>query len=189
MPQWPRRQRFWKDIPPRAMFNLLLAVGLTFSCTGFLGDIVALDRQPFSSALYRGVIDGVTAAAVLAAIARDARWVLLAGLMQIAGGVFLARVAPYPPWAAFTGLTSHQRLQIDSVAGLVVIISGYNAFLVFIGGEGRRQVAVRTELDLAQRIHETLVPAVTASVAGATVHGVSRPSGQVGGDLVDLIRI
>jgi hypothetical protein len=64
--------------------------------------------------------------------------------VQVLGVIFTTHYALHPPWAAFTHLTNKQRLQIDSVAGLLVIISGYNAFIAFIGGEGRRQVERRS---------------------------------------------
>jgi len=45
---------------------------------------------------------------------------------------------------------------------------------------------LRTEIALAQRIHETLVPAIAFSNSLFEVHGISLPSSEMGGDLLDL---
>jgi serine phosphatase RsbU (regulator of sigma subunit) len=187
MLRWPTRQRFWREIPRRGLMKLLLAAGLTFSTMGFLNDIVALDSQPFSSALYTSAIASLTAVSVVLAFARDARWLIAGALIQVGGGFFLAGPAREEPWVGFTWLTSEERLQLDNLGAVVALIAGYNAFIAFIVSEGRRQVAVTAELDLARRIHENLVPSIDREIEGIAFHGVSSPSGRVGGDLVDVI--
>jgi sigma-B regulation protein RsbU (phosphoserine phosphatase) len=87
----------------------------------------------------------------------------------------------------FTTLSRERRLELDSFGALVLIIAGYNAFVVFISGEGKRRAAISAEMKLAHRIHRTLVPDVECRIDSTRFHGFSRPSGQVGGDLVDVI--
>lgn len=189
MALWLQRQKFWRAIPNRALVHLLFAAGLTFSSMGFLSDIVSLAHQPFSSALYGGAITALTVVCIVLALARDARWLAAGLVLQIAGWWFVAGPARHAPWVGFVGLSTETRLQIDSAGALLAVISGYNAFIVFISSEGQRQAAVTAELTLAQRIHQTLVPEIRAEIGTTAFHGLSRPSGQVGGDLVDVIEL
>jgi len=186
---WFQRQKFWRAIPNRELIHLLFAAGLTFSSMGFLSDIVSLSKQPFSSALYSAAVSGLTVVCIVLALARDARWLAAGLLLQVAGAWFIAGPARLAPWAAFAGLSTETRLQIDSAGALFAVISGYNAFIVFISRAGQRQAAVTTELALAQRIHQTLVPEIRTAIGPTAFHGLSRPSGQVGGDLVDVIEL
>lgn len=189
MPRMPRRQKFWAQIRGGAFVTLLCAVGLTFASMGFLNDVTAIDRQPFSSAFYRSLITGVVAVTVIVAVARSYWWFVPAFLVFVAGSVFLEGPARHEPFVAFLGVTPQVRLQIDSALAVLAVISGYNAFIVFITREGRRQVASTTELELAQRMHRSLVPRIDASIGPVRFHGVSDASGPVGGDIVDVVEL
>jgi len=48
--------------------------------------------------------------------------------------------------------------------------------------------AAHTEIELASRIQQQLVPPIQATVGSFEAYGVSLPSGTVGGDLIDLIQ-
>jgi phosphoserine phosphatase RsbU/P len=187
--RWSDLKRFWRQISPRAFAIFMLTVGVTFSSMGFLGDIVALDKQPFSTALYGATVSGCGAMAFAAAFTRNMRWLILAIAVQVGGGWFLAGPARNPPFARFTELSTTERLRYDRMGAVLAVFLGYNGFLYFIGGEGRRWIAVRAEMDLAHQIHQTLVPGIDQTVGRTEFLGVSQPSGQVGGDLVDLIEL
>ena len=58
-------------------------------------------------------------------------------------------------------------------------------FLIFIQYEGRHSVRIETELSLAHSIQQTLVPKITIENARYEIYGVSVPSDEVGGDIVD----
>ena len=119
MAWWLERQKFWRAIPNRELLHLLFAAGLTFSSMGFLSDIVSLSKQPFSSALYSGAVSGLTVVCIVLALARDARWLAAGLLLQVVGAWFIAGPARLPPWAAFAGLSTETRLQIDSAGALL----------------------------------------------------------------------
>lgn len=171
------------------MVTLLCAVGLTFASMGFLNDVASLDSQPFSSAFYRSLISGVTAVTVVLAVARNYTWIVASVLFFVGGTFFLEGPAREAPFVAFQGVSTQTRLQVDSALAVLAVISGYNAFIVFITREGRRQVASNTELDLAQRMHRSLVPPIDCAIGPTQFHGVSNASGPVGGDIVDVIAL
>lgn len=187
MARGPKQREFWSQIRGGALATLLVAVGLTFSTMGFLTDVTSLDSQPFSSAVYRGLVSGLSAIAFLLAVARSYAWLLVFAVINGMGVWFLAGPALGPPFAWATTLTPEVRLQIDSLAAMLTLLAGYTAFITFITRDARRQVAMRTELALATEMHSTLVPRIDSTVGHCRFHGVSEASGQVGGDLVDLV--
>ena len=76
---------------------------------------------------------------------------------------------------------------MERVAGAIFIAAGYLFFFSYIRGEGVRGIRLRTEMSLARRIHETLVPAISKSTAFLEVLGSSSPSSEMGGDLIVLL--
>src|SRR4029077_168918 len=54
---------------------------------------------------------------------------------------------------------------------------------------GARYFRAHAEIELAHDIHNLLVPRIDARVGRFTFCGVSLPSGEVGGDLVDLVEV
>jgi phosphoserine phosphatase RsbU/P len=95
----------------------------------------------------------------------------------------------------FTRLNSHslptsgevQRwLSLTSEVTIALIAIGWALALHFINKEGERFFRVETEMRLAGEIHRALVPNVDRQIGKYEFCGVSLPSGQVGGDLVDL---
>jgi hypothetical protein len=185
--RWYRHQRFWRQLPLPSFLLFLAAVGVTFASMGFLGDIVALDEQTFSSALYAAAVSSLGAMAFAAGFTRSLVWLIPAVAIHVAGGWFLSGLAHETPWAGFAGLETAQRLQYDRLGAMIAVFLGYNGFLGFIGREGRRWFAVRAEMNLAQEMHHTLVPAIDRTIAGTAFCGQSQASGKVGGDLVDVI--
>jgi hypothetical protein len=92
---------------------VLIAVTLTFSTMGFLTDITVMDEQPFSNAVYSGVISGLTATTVLLSIARGYVWLLATAALQLVSFWFLHGPALEPPFVFLAGLSHEARLHID----------------------------------------------------------------------------
>lgn len=72
------------------------------------------------------------------------------------------------------------------VCAIVAIIVGYIAVINFVRREGSRYFRIQTEIELAREIHRSLVPTFERKLAGYEIFGASVPSGEVGGDLVDI---
>jgi serine phosphatase RsbU (regulator of sigma subunit) len=69
---------------------------------------------------------------------------------------------------------------------MLAIALGYGCFLYSSITAGRRNFREHAEIELAAEIHHVLVPAIDAKVGGYEFYGRSLPSGEVGGDLIDL---
>ena len=79
------------------------------------------------------------------------------------------------------------RLRLDAVGIMTCMVVSYTAFVRFTGTAGAQYLQTRTEIRLASEIHAVLVPRLSKTVGQYQFYGVSRASGDVGGDLVDLV--
>jgi sigma-B regulation protein RsbU (phosphoserine phosphatase) len=59
--------------------------------------------------------------------------------------------------------------------------------MLFIQNEGRHAIRIQTELAIAQSIQQTLVPVIDWRSSRLEIYGISLPSAEVGGDLVDVV--
>jgi len=59
----------------------------------------------------------------------------------------------------------------------------------FIQNFGRHAVRIQTELSLAHGIQQTLVPLIDLRSTRVEIYGVSLPSTEVGGDLIDVVSL
>jgi serine phosphatase RsbU (regulator of sigma subunit) len=89
----------------------------------------------------------------------------------------------------FHGLsaTPPGRLFIDGAGAIAMLLAGYSLFIHFINSSASRYLHVRTEIELARDIHRVLVPPVERRIGDVEFYGCSFASGEVGGDLVDVV--
>jgi serine phosphatase RsbU (regulator of sigma subunit) len=169
-------------LPARQLIPFWLAVGLTFASLGFLIDVIARGRSaPLILAL-----NVVFAAAVPGALV----WGRMAGRRRI----LLPVVAIYLAFTLFATRVVHNlpeapvgRLPLDALGAMAAIMSGYLLFIYFINTSASRYLRVRTEIDLAREIHRVLVPPIDRRIGDVEFYGVSFASGDVGGDVVDVV--
>ena len=83
------------------------------------------------------------------------------------------------------GLLQRQ-LSLLGLGAIGSIILGYFLLILFVGRLGKSYFRVQTEVKLAGEIHAALVPAIEKRIGQFEFYGLSRPSGEVGGDLVDV---
>lgn len=79
-----------------------------------------------------------------------------------------------------------RQLEILAVIGIVFVVLGYALFIVFFARQGARYFRMQNEIAMAGEIHRALVPPIHKTTPSFEIYGVSLPSGEVGGDLVDL---
>jgi sigma-B regulation protein RsbU (phosphoserine phosphatase) len=82
----------------------------------------------------------------------------------------------------------HSRLAFDGMAIIFSITVGYVCFVYVSIKEGRRYFRVHAEMALAAEIHHVLVPAIDTNAKDFDFCGSSLPSGEVGGDLIDVFQ-
>jgi serine phosphatase RsbU (regulator of sigma subunit) len=156
-----------------------------FAPTGLLGDLSSLGGNSFSRLMASVAFSGGIAVAYLVAIRRP-RWVPAVIALQLIITLQFDRwfgaVGP-----GLSGPALRDRMLADVNAATVSIIVSFILFASVLRLEGTRYARARTEIALARDIHRLLVPQVSKRINGFEFRGLSVPSGDVGGDLVDLV--
>ncbi len=199
---------FWKSLPTRSLLKLLTAVFVAFSGFGFLNDILFLASSFASSSIWfiddllsfsyqrpwqyfciLVVFSGAVGVGWAFCLIRNLKYVPLVIAFQILFFPALLRILPLEAFsearAMFDPQTLASRLALDGVGSGAAIVLGYVLFIRFIQTEGLEQLRLRTEIALAQEIHESLVPPISVQTDRLVAYGKSMPSGEVGGDLID----
>jgi serine phosphatase RsbU (regulator of sigma subunit) len=183
-----KRRSFWSSVPPRGHALILAAAFATFAGIGFLTDILSIGRNPLPIAFVIAGLSGAFAVFWALTIIRSAKFLPLAVALYLfmfwLNENYETRGLSFDP----AGLAAVVvRVKIDAAAVIIAVSVGYALFIVFIAVEGRRYMRAHTEVALAQDIHRHLVPSIDRTVGRFECFGMSLPSSEVGGDLVDVV--
>jgi hypothetical protein len=189
-----RAKSFWKTLPRGSFLLFLLGVFFLFITVGFASDIAEMGRQPGLRLALSLLISGLFP--VLYAVAGFAlRKQFWKGFLPLFAVHFtlmnvLPRMLPAPPQPAQMDAAEiarlHDRLSFDGLAIVLAVGLGYTCLLYVTITQGRRYFRAHAEIELAAEIHQVLVPAIETKIGGYEFYGRSLPSGEVGGDLIDL---
>lgn len=187
---------FWRSMSRSSMAMFVGAVFFTFATIGFITDMQNVGRLPLAGLVAAVVLSGVPAVGyALTGILADG-WkqrALFTGIAvtQLALFLLLFRVfpmAPRPQSLDRTGQRALQQRLVWSGMGCIVSISlGYTLFVFLMNREGARYFRWKAEVDLAAEIHRQLVPPIALRAGAYEFFGSSEPSGEVGGDLIDVV--
>jgi hypothetical protein len=183
-----------RRFPRGSILIFLVGVFFLFSTLGLASDIMSMGRQTILHFVLGLLLSGFVAMVYATAgfALRQHFWkaffpILIIQLVLIN---LLARALPNLPYPTHMDATDIARLQsrlnLNGIAMMVAIAVGYLCFLLVTITEGRRYFRVQAEIDLATEVHHILVPAIGARLGNFEFFGCSLPSGQVGGDLIDL---
>ena len=185
--KWPLTpyELYWRTVPVRRLVPLLLAVFCLFGMIGCFADLLDFGRKPLIPVFVWSLFSGLIAVVAILAFFRDRRWMVGAAVFWLAGSALVAqllrRLGPY------SHPTPEYGVRVATVACNVLSFGVYVFFMRFIQNEGTRAVRMQTELALAQGIQKTLVPAIEWRSNRLEIYGISIPSAEVGGDLVDVV--
>ncbi|MGH9511121.1 MAG: PP2C family protein-serine/threonine phosphatase [Terriglobales bacterium] len=172
----------------------MLGVFFIFSTIAFTNDIMDMGREPAFRFALSFFLSGAFAVSYAAAgfILRKQMWKAFLPLFAVQFFLMgtLAHLLPDTPQAIPMGASDIARLQsrlaLNGVATIVAIGLGYGCFVYVSIVEGRRYFRVHAEMTLATEIHRVLVPVIDMKIGNFDFHGRSLPSGEVGGDLIDV---
>jgi serine phosphatase RsbU (regulator of sigma subunit) len=85
------------------------------------------------------------------------------------------------------GVPRDSGINFSATCIMTLVITSYIFFVAYMRSEGKETFRLANELALAHGIQKTLVPPVSLRAACFEVYGISYPSEQVGGDLVDAL--
>lgn len=179
------RKAFWKNLPPGSYAIVLAAIFCTFSTIGFIVDILNAGRLPAGKLLGNVIFAGLVAIGYVHSFTRNLKVLPLVILFQIGFSIFFNQTEGNMPDEAVL----KSRLVLDGLGIMFSMILGYVFFIIFISREGRKQIILRTEMNLAREMHEVLAPAIHfREDSRFEIYGRTLPAEEVGGDLVDVYR-
>ena len=185
---------YWRSTPVRARVLALAGVFFLFSTIGFSIDVMQMGRQRIPALIISVVLNGAFAMAYAAAgtIFPKYRWWVM-GAIFIAQNITMSAIyvfLPVPSLATAMNTADIARLQhrliLAAYANIAAMVLGYSCFVFVMITEGRRYFRAHAEIELASEIHRTLVPVIDTTARGFEFYGRSVPSGEVGGDLIDV---
>jgi hypothetical protein len=175
---------FFSLLPRRSGVLFFAAVFCTFAPLSLLVVSHFAEAPPSRAVLGSWLLSGGVAVC-WAATFIVSRWFII-GIV----GFQATMIVYYTSWgqAFFDSDLGGGRISLEGTGATVAIVVGYVLFVIFISGQGKTTIRLRTEMDLAREIHETLVPPVSLRDEGFEVHGFSSASTEMGGDLIDVVR-
>jgi hypothetical protein len=162
------------------------AVFCAFAGMGLITDVMNGGTQPTVALVINVLFAGTIAICYAWAAVVDSRLMPVPLLFHLFYATILFDAIPAGP--PLTGADVREaRLRLDGMGLAAAISLSYICFLAFINRTGARHVAVRTEIALARDIHRVLVPPIALRLGSFEFSGRSLPSGDVGGDLMDVV--
>jgi len=191
--RWAQAARYWQIVPRKSYVVLLTGIFCLFVALGYVITFLSDLWLHFGWASLSALASGVFAVGYAHAGFRRVIWlmVLLLPVQFLTMGYIsnLANKYIRPITAAdLTRETVQGRLRIEGAIMMFMIIGGYMLIVYFVRAEGLRVFGPLTEVRLAREVHQRLVPEIARRIGGYEIYGISVPSGQVGGDLVDVIQ-
>ena len=175
------KRKFWKYIPFGRYLIFVSAIFFLFSGIGFIIDL--LSEGSFSELLlYINVFySGIVAVFYVYSFTRNLKFLPFTILFQVVVGINIWSGAKQLPLSGFL-----QRASFDALGILVTLVLGYILLVIFINKEGIKNLRLQTEMDLAQELHSNLVPKIEIVNNRFEIFGISNPTDEVGGDLIDF---
>lgn len=182
-------RQFFETMPSGARAAFYIGVFCCFAPIGLLREATTLTVEPWWVIALMTLFSGAVAVAYAWTAIHAPRWFPVPVALHIALTVLFAQTIPetVPP----TTLGEHDlqllsnRMAIMAAVITLSLAGAYVSFFILIRREGLRFSGAHTEIRLARNIHEALVPRLSGRQGDMAWLGRSRPSGDVGGDLVD----
>jgi serine phosphatase RsbU (regulator of sigma subunit) len=163
----------------------IIGVFSLFASIGTIAMLMSPSRQTIGSAVVTVTIYGGFAVGYAALWITRKFWLIPVWAILQAAAVTLAANIFRAGNIESRKELDHQLVVLGACAILAVVVA-YIAFINFVRLEGSRYFRIQTEIELAHEIHHSLVPTFERRLPGYEIFGASIPSGEVGGDLVDI---
>lgn len=194
--RWKEQAEYWKTVPASANFLVLAAIFCIFASFGLMSNVLDLNALDQNTTVASAVVSAAIMALFSVAIAftafRAMMKSMIAVILALSVLIFsLNRFNTRPVHAISNSIGDPMELRhhvrIVSALAMMTIMLGYVFIVTFLRKEGLRVFGPLTEVKLAREVHHALVPAIARQIGQYEICGASVPSGQVGGDLVDVI--
>lgn len=184
-------RQFFLSMPASAQAWLYAGIFCCFAPLGLLQSAMSLQVVPWWEVTIVTLFSGTIAIAFAVTAIRAPRWLAVPIVIHLGLTWAMVRWLPdRPPVLSLDGAalrTLASRVQAVSVLTIFSLMGAFVCFFTLIRREGLRFSTAHAEIRLAREIHTTLVPPVAGRTPALEWRGLSRPSGDVGGDLVDVV--
>src|SRR5271165_1743402 len=188
--RYSRRNDFWKSVPASSLVLFYSGLFCLFAVVGIIAVMTDLRLPTWGQVagfvLYCG---GTAVLLAMAAIRKRYVFIPLILVANITASIWLNRMLNHRPRTIEAHSPLQTRFVLLGQAGVVALAAGYAFFMFFFGREGTRYFRAHTEIELAHELHQALVPTIQRRIGDFEIFGASIPSGEVGGDLVDLVQL
>lgn len=190
MPDGPAmtRARSAGQIRPGEAAFLMTGVFLMFAPVMVLAVSDLAPERPLRTFFFWAAVSGLTAVAWAGLGMLRPKLLPLAAVLQFAVVMMFAMQRPRP---FAIGLP---RVSVEGLGSILCMAAGYFLFIMFIRRQANQNIRLETEkarlsteLELASQIHRALVPDIACTAGGLEVHARSVASGQMGGDLTEVL--
>ncbi len=167
------------------------SIFFTFAGAGWMLAIMSRPLYGWGGGLYYAFVGGFSSCLWAHCFIVKRYWLLpFALLWQLLGPTHLAQ----PIQSAFhlfewgNDAGEHRKTVVHGMCAIASIVVGYVCTVRLSRALEKRSVRAQAELDVARRVHESLVPPIRLQAERIEVLGVSRASAEMGGDLIDVIQ-
>jgi len=181
-----KESRYWQGVPLRRMAWVLSALFFTVAAWGFFLDLTEWKGWPLWALIAVASSFGTTGVVLFVTVRRRVFQLIPVLAVLIMLNFYAVKRLPHGPRISLSD-AARDRVALDAIFIMASILLGYRLFLFFISTQGVEQIRTRAELDMAYSMQQMLVPSITHRTDSFELHGLSAPSEEVGGDLVDLI--
>ena len=178
--------RIWDRMPWEARSQFLQAVFFTGSGVGFLLDLANPRPGRVAHIVFLVFMGGAIGVAYGFCFLRLPK--LLPILVAVHVVLALVLTPHLGSFAVDWARVASNAAGVDVIGCLFAILLGYVLFIRFVRKQGLRYFRVQTEIELAEQIHRSLVPPIARHTSHHEFYGVSVPSGEMGGDLIDVMQ-
>ncbi len=189
--KWERNAEYWRTLPPASNLQLMLGVFFLFTSFGLAMAFINRTWVYVPLTFLTAFISGAFSVAWALAGFRRIIWLMFIlfplqmGTYILLGTLTTPHLTPFEQMDFSRDVVTH-RLTVEGMFGMFCILISYSMLTAFIRKEGIRVFGAMAEVRLATEVHQALVPALAQRIGEFEFCGASVPSGQIGGDLVDL---
>ncbi|MBV6443766.1 MAG: serine/threonine-protein phosphatase [Ignavibacteriales bacterium] len=173
--------KFFRSIPRGSYIILMLCIFCLFAILGFVTSLFIPGQFGYWSVILSAISSGLISVAYAHAVVRDRRFFIIAIPLQL----LISYAMPTNPAPVSMSSITKEYLIFHASGIMLLIVLSYTLLIKFIGKEGLSHYRMRTEIDLAEKLHSILVPPVSLHFGSYEIYGISKPVGEVGGDMFD----
>lgn len=175
------KSKFWEHLTFSRYLVFVSAIFFLFAGIGFIIDLLSMGAYSMPLLFINVFYSGIVAVFYVYSFTRNLKFLPVTIIFQIVGGMIIWKEANQPLLAAFP-----ERAYFDAIGILVTLVLGYIMLILFINKEGIRNLRIHAEMNLARELHANLVPKIDFLNNHFEIFGISNPTDEVGGDLIDF---